>query len=89
MAAIARLGDTSNHGGSIISASPNVIVNGRGVARVGDSHSCPIRGHGVTAIVSTPLTTARANGQQIACVGATTGCGATISSGSGDTVTTA
>jgi uncharacterized Zn-binding protein involved in type VI secretion len=84
MAAISRLNDTSDHGGYIISASPDVKVNGVGVAREGDLHSCPLRGHGVTAI-SAITTKTRVNGRLVITVGALAGCGATITSGSPNT----
>lgn len=84
MAAVARLGDTSSHGGSIISASSNVNCNGIGVARNGDSHNCPLRGHGVTPI--TAITTKTyVNGRLVVTVGAVAGCGAVITSGSSNT----
>ena len=49
---IVRLGDGSSHGGTVISASSSVYAEGIAVAREGDLHSCPISGHGVTAIVT-------------------------------------
>ena len=49
---VVRLDDKSDHGGTVISASSTVFVEGSKAARLGDSHSCPIPGHGVTAIVS-------------------------------------
>lgn len=84
---IARVGDTSDHGGTILTGAASVLVNGARVARIGDLHSCPRKGHGTTAIVATPLTTVTAEGAQVACVGAVTGCGATIVTGSPDTNT--
>lgn len=81
---VCRLGDTSNHGGVIISASSDVLANGIGVARQGDLHACPIPGHGVTAITTGSPDT-NANGQPIARVGDSCGCGATLNSGSLDT----
>lgn len=81
MPAVARLGDTSDHGGSIISASSDTNANGRGIARAGDMHSCPIRGHGTTPL--TPITTRTfVNGRLVITVGARAGCGAVIVSGS-------
>lgn len=80
MANIARLGDTSSHGGTIISASSTVTADGKGIARTGDSHQCPIRGHGTTPL--TGSSSATANGAAIVLVGDTAGCGATITSGS-------
>ncbi len=81
MAAIARLGDMSSHGGTIISASQDVTADGIGIAREGDSHSCPISGHGITAL--SPITTKTyANGRLMITVGASAGCGAIITEGS-------
>jgi uncharacterized Zn-binding protein involved in type VI secretion len=50
------LGDATSHGGSVISASSTRSINGKGIARKGDSVSCPLlypdkRPHGVNAIV--------------------------------------
>lgn len=50
------------------------------VARIGDMHICPKRGHGATPIVSGG--TAVADGRAVARVGDKTGCGATIIEGS-------
>lgn len=83
--AVARLGDSSNHGGIIISAASRTQVEGKMVARVGDSHSCPIPGHGVT-----PITTGspqfKAEGALVARTGSLTGCGASIIGGATKTV---
>ena len=84
MPSIARLGDTSDHGGVIISSASLTKVNGILVARVGDLHSCPIPGHGVTAI-TTGSNKFTCEGAIVAVVGSSCGCGAKISSGSGDT----
>lgn len=79
MPAVARLGDTSSHGGAIVTASENVLVNGMGVARVGDTLSCPI--HGPQPIVE-GLLTMLVNGVPVARVGDAAACGAVIASGS-------
>ena len=84
MRKVCRLGDTSNHGGVIITASENVFVNGIRVARKGDLHFCPIPGHGTTEIVTGSPDTF-ANGQAVARVGDTCGCGASLNLGSADT----
>ena len=84
MSAVARLGDTSSHGGTIISASSNTNANGRGIARNGDQHRCGISSHGVTPI--TAITTKTfVNGRLVVTVGAVAGCGAVINSGSPNT----
>ena len=85
---VATLGSTSDHGGTIITSASHTYSGGKLVARVGDLHSCPLKGHGITPIVSTPATTDFAEGSPIACVGAKAGCGATIISGVLDDLTT-
>jgi uncharacterized Zn-binding protein involved in type VI secretion len=43
---IIRLGDGTSHGGKVESVSAtHVTVDGIAVARVGDTCSCPIKGH--------------------------------------------
>lgn len=43
---VIRLGDTTSHGGKVVSVSANQFtVDGIAVARVGDACSCPIKGH--------------------------------------------
>ena len=76
----ARLGDSSDHGGEIISASSTVFAGGVPVARLGDLHACPIHGHGVTPIVSAS-DSVLAEGRPVARLGDSVGCGATIISG--------
>ena len=45
------LGDSTDHGGQVISGSPTQAINGKPIARVGDKVDCPRKGHGVNAIV--------------------------------------
>ncbi len=43
MAAAARVGDTTNHGGAIIGpGAPTVLIGGMPAAVAGDSHVCPL-----------------------------------------------
>ncbi|MHB9038473.1 MAG: PAAR domain-containing protein [Armatimonadota bacterium] len=79
---IARLGDTSDHNGVIISAASRTLVNGKPVARKGDMHSCPM--HGVTPIVS-GSERLLIEGMPAARVGDSAACGAIITSGSPNT----
>lgn len=72
---IARLGDTSDHGGYIISAAITTYTNGIRTSRVGDMHFCPIKGHGVTPIVSGSDTVVT-EGSPTACRNSQAGCGA-------------
>ncbi len=79
----ARLGDSSSHGGVIITAASRTMVNGVPVARMGDLHVCPIPGHGVTSIVTGSATT-QTEGKPNARLGDQCGCGAVIVAGSPD-----
>ena len=81
---VARLGDGSDHGGVIISSASKTSVNGILVARVGDSHSCPIPGHGITTIASGSGHFS-CEGALVAVIGSVCGCGAKISVGSTNT----
>jgi uncharacterized Zn-binding protein involved in type VI secretion len=81
-ASIARLGDSSSHGGTIISGASRTLINGIPAARKGDLHSCPI--HGITPI-TTGSDSVFIEGSPAARVGDTCGCGAVIISGSPDT----
>ncbi len=80
----ARLGDTSSHGGTIITGSDTTSINGKPAARVGDLHTCSIPGHGVTSITSGSKSV-MIEGSSAARVGDSVGCGAVIVSGSPDT----
>lgn len=82
MPAIARVGDSASHGGTLITGSPNVLTNGKSVCRLGDTYACPQ--HGNNPIVSAS-TNVNANDKGVARVGDATSCGATITSGSPDT----
>lgn len=86
MPAVVRIGDTSSHGGSMVSASAQYTADGKQVCVSGDSHSCPIPGHGVTPVTGTGKVTS--GGKNTVKVGDSAGCGATITQGS-STVTTA
>ena len=82
---VARLGDPSSHGGTIITASSDVLTDGIGAARNGDSHQCPIIGHGVTVLTGTGATLID-GGRARVRVGDVAGCGAAITAGSPKTV---
>jgi len=78
---VVRLGDPSDHGGSMITADAHYKADGIQACVNGDLHSCPIPGHGVTSVsASTSITSS--NGKKILRVGDVAGCGAVISSGS-------
>ncbi|UZX16565.1 PAAR domain-containing protein [Thermus sp. PS18] len=85
MAKVIRVGDTSSHGGQVISGSFRVIANGAGVARQGDLHVCPLPGHSTTPIVS-GSSRVLADGLPVAYAGCVTGCGAVLQASPGTTV---
>jgi len=76
---IAVLGDTSSHGGIIISTNQDGTfkVAGIAVAVNGAMHSCPVPGHGVTPITAVTIKSYH-NGKLIITEGAQAGCGAII-----------
>ena len=75
---IACLGDTSSHGGKIVTASGVLSVMGIPVARVGDAFDCPK--HGRQTIV-TGSSTHMDEGKQVAHIGSQISCGAVITTG--------
>lgn len=80
---VARLGDGSDHGGIIVSAS-DVPTEGAMTAVVGSLHSCPIPDHGVTPIMTgSPAYTI--GGRAVARTGSVCGCGAVIQGGAART----
>ena len=81
MALIARLGDSSSHGGTIITCAAVTKTEGVLTARVGDFHSCPIPGHGITPIVN-GSGNFKTEGKVTAVAGSIAGCGAIITPGS-------
>lgn len=73
---IVLLGDPTDHGGSVITASSNYRVSGRRAALTGDMVSCPIKGHGVTPILTTRTT--GSNGRAMVITGDHAACGAMV-----------
>ncbi|MCD1127450.1 PAAR domain-containing protein [Jinshanibacter sp. LJY008] len=77
MKGVIRLGDATDHGGKVISASSTMIIMGKGVARVGDLVDCPQSGHGVNKIIEGE-STFKDQGVAIALDGHKTECGCTL-----------
>lgn len=76
---VACMGDTSSHGGTITTSGQvgNVMAAGAKVAVQGALHSCPIKGHGTTAIVPI-ITKTFIGGKLVVTAGAVAGCGAVM-----------
>jgi uncharacterized Zn-binding protein involved in type VI secretion len=75
---VARRGDSSSHGGAIVTSALHTSVEGAKVAIVGSILACPI--HGAQPIVSgCPIW--KVEGQPVARTGSTAACGAVIIGG--------
>lgn len=79
MPRIIVVGDTADHGGTVIEGSPNTVAGPQGgeqpCARVGDILNCAL--HGPQPIV-TGSPTVEINGRAAACEGDTAACGAVL-----------
>lgn len=51
MKGLVFLGDPTDHGGYVKTATSTIIENGKHAALVGDLVDCPREGHGVNAII--------------------------------------
>lgn len=71
------LGDTTDHGGTVVEASGTTDTQGKRIARVGDQVTCPKRNHGTTVIVSGDATMI-IDGKPAARHGDKCACGATL-----------
>jgi len=76
---IAVVGDSSDHGGTIITSNQDgtFFANGIEVAVEGAQHSCAIEEHGITSITAV-TTKSYHNNKLILTKGAVAGCGAVI-----------
>lgn len=76
---IITVGDKSDHGGTVISGSPDHEIRGRAIPRLGDKVVCPMlypggKPHGVNKIISA-YGTLTVNGVPVAVDGCKTECG--------------
>ena len=76
---IITVGDTTDHGGIVISGSPTHDIHGRAIARLGDRVDCPQsypggKPHGINQI-TTACNAFTVNGVPVAVDGCTTECG--------------
>ena len=75
---IVRLGDSSTHGGEVVTSASKWYAEGKLIARKGDSFACPIHGMQTIAEGSQKW---ECEGLPIARHGDATTCGATLISG--------
>lgn len=78
------LGDKTDHGGVVIEASGVSSSGGRGIARVGDRVTCPLKDHGGVTVIVTGDPNVIIDGQAAARQGDKTACGATLLASLGD-----
>ncbi|MGC0155813.1 PAAR domain-containing protein [Chromobacterium vaccinii] len=77
MKRVIRIGDPTDHGGNVTSASSTTSMFGKQVALVGDSVSCPRQGHvNCTIVEGDPSWTI--GGKGVALEGHKVSCGATL-----------
>ena len=84
MQKIIRLGDSTSHGGKVVSATSHITVAGIPVARLGDKCTCPKLGHNNCVIVEGDSNWT-VDGIPIALEGHKTSCGAVLISSAPNT----
>lgn len=72
------VGDRTDHGGVVLTGSGATLIDGKPVACVGDTVSCPQAGHGGTTVIATGTSGMEIDGRMAACHGDKTACGATL-----------
>ena len=72
------VGDSTNHGGTVLSGSPASTINGKPIARIGDKVSCSKEGHDHTTTIVTGDPTLIIDGKPAARDGDQTDCGARL-----------
>ncbi|WP_310400383.1 PAAR domain-containing protein [Paraburkholderia graminis] len=74
---LVRIGDSTSHGGKVVTGSETSLVMGRGVARIGDRCTCPTSGHR-DCVIAEGDENVKINGRAVAFDGHKTSCGATL-----------
>ena len=72
------VGDKTDHGGVVLTGSAVTLIDGKPVACVGDTVSCPLAGHGGTTVIVTGSSGMVIDGRMVARHGDKTACGATL-----------
>ena len=81
MPAVARVGDTTSHGGVIISGASTCFSDGVPIARIGDVGYCPLDDHPSTFVIISGSGSTMAEGSPVARIGSACSCGAIVVSG--------
>lgn len=77
MKKVIRIGDPTDHGGSVTSATSTTVFFGKNVSVVGDSVSCPKQGH-VNCVIVEGDPSWSIGGKAVALDGHKVSCGATL-----------
>ncbi|QBQ99108.1 PAAR domain-containing protein [Paraburkholderia pallida] len=77
MRGVIRVGDSTTHGGRVVTGQDNSTVMGREVACVGDRCTCPMDGHDHCVIVEGDENV-QIEGRAVAFDGHKTSCGAAL-----------
>jgi uncharacterized Zn-binding protein involved in type VI secretion len=81
------VGDTTDHGGVVLTGSATTLINGKRVACIGDEVSCPHSGHGGTTVIVAGSSSTEIDGKRAARHGDKTACGASLISAQATTTT--
>ena len=77
MRGVIRVGDSTSHGGKVVSGQDGSVVLGRAVACIGDRCTCPKPGHNDCRIIEGDEKV-QIDGRAVAFDGHRTSCGATL-----------
>ncbi|MFP3709982.1 PAAR domain-containing protein [Paraburkholderia tropica] len=77
MRGVIRVGDSTSHGGKVVTGRDGSTVMGRAVACVGDRCTCPQSGHNDCVIIEGDQSVL-VNGRAVAFDGHKISCGATL-----------
>lgn len=72
------VGDKTSHGGVVLKGSSVTLIDGKPVACVGDTVTCPRKGHGGTTTIATGSSSMVIDGRMVARHGDLTACGAAL-----------
>ena len=72
------IGDKTDHGGVVLTGSSFTLVDGKPVACVGDTVSCPLHGRGGVTVIATGSSNMSIDGRMVARHGDKTACGAIL-----------
>jgi uncharacterized Zn-binding protein involved in type VI secretion len=81
------IGDSTSHGGTVISSAATTGTHGKQIARVGDKVTCPKKDHGGVTVIVSGDPTVLIDGKPAARHGDVTACGATLIAGQSSSAT--